>query len=510
MYFKKTFAILNILLITSCSIAPKYIGDSKLYQLATQDIEISSKNIDPLSEKLSLHEAIARGIKYNLDYKIKLLEETLVSSEIDVAKFDMLPKLTADAGYTYRDKYNIAKATDSVTGQPSLSNPFISSEKKFSTWGLGLNWNILDFGLGYINAKQNADRLIVANEKRRRAMHNLIEDIQVAYIRAASAQKLEGKLNETIRLAENALGNSKSIENSETNSPMDALRYQKSLLDTVKLLESIQSELSSAKYELGQLINLPHYAVTFDDPDLIATPKNLDSIDSFDLETLAIMNNAEYKESIYNARIAVEEARKGILKIMPNLSFNYGKQYTDNSYTINQNWLEGSSRLSFNLLNLFTLPSAMQLADNQEVLSQERRRAVQMSVITKVNLSQQELINSTKIFNRSKEISQVNRRILNITQNKTENGLAGDNELVSASTEFLLAELKKYQALSQLYLANGKLRSSVGYEPKIQSVDEYTIYELADLVDESSSSWSEENIKNEIYALNQTLINIDD
>ena len=291
---------------------------------------------------------------------------------------------------------------------------------------------------------------------------------------------------------------------------MDALRYQKSLLDTVKLLESIQSELSSAKYELGQLINLPHYAVVFDDPDSISPPANLDSIDTYDLETLAIMNNAEYKESIYNARIAVEEARKGILKIMPNLSFNYGKQYTDNSYTINQNWLEGSSRLSFNLLNLFTLPSAMQLADNQEVLSQERRRAVQMTVITKVNLSQQELINSTKIFNRSKEISQVNRRILNITQNKTDSGLAGDNELVSASTEFLLAELKKFQALSQLYLASGKLRSSVGYEPKIQSVDEYTIYELAELVDESSSSWNEDNIRNEIFALNQALINIDE
>ena len=88
--------------------------------------------------------------------------------------------------------------------------------------------------------------------------------------------------------------------------------------------------------------------------------------------------------------------------------------------------------------------------------------------------------------------------------------MAGDNELVSASTEFLLAELKKFQALSQLYLASGKLRSSVGYEPKIQSVDEYTIYELAELIDKSSSSWNEDNIRNEIYALNQALININD
>src|SRR6056300_2092727 len=106
---KKIILASIFLLISSCSMAPKYISDSKHYELATKDIEIASKDIDQLSEKLSLQEAIARGIKYNLDYKIKLLEETLVSSEIDVAKFDMLPKLTADAGYTYRDKYNIAK-----------------------------------------------------------------------------------------------------------------------------------------------------------------------------------------------------------------------------------------------------------------------------------------------------------------------------------------------------------------------------------------------------------------
>ena len=33
---------------------------------------------------------------------------------------------------------------------------------------LGLSWNVLDFGVSYYQSKQNADRLLVAQERRRK------------------------------------------------------------------------------------------------------------------------------------------------------------------------------------------------------------------------------------------------------------------------------------------------------------------------------------------------------
>ena len=42
-----------------------------------------------------LDEAAARALKYNLDYKLKLMESALSQSLLDVASYEMLPKVVA-------------------------------------------------------------------------------------------------------------------------------------------------------------------------------------------------------------------------------------------------------------------------------------------------------------------------------------------------------------------------------------------------------------------------------
>jgi outer membrane protein TolC len=118
------------------------------------------------------------------------MEEAIAMGQLDVTKFDMLPKLLAQAGYTWRDTDRISYSANSSTLQRSDSTPFISQDRIHTLKELNLTWSMLDYGMGYYSSKQQANRFLIAGEKRRKAMHLLVQDVKTAYWRAASAQLL--------------------------------------------------------------------------------------------------------------------------------------------------------------------------------------------------------------------------------------------------------------------------------------------------------------------------------
>ena len=494
-HFRKNKLALSIALISvtlaGCSITPKPLTIDEQRILMRQDRIKAQSDVEPIGDFLSLHEAVARGLKYNLNHRTKILEQAIATGTYEVSKFDMLPKVLASAGYNYRNNYFTTRATDSVTGQPSLNNPFISSEKTYGQTGLMLSWSLLDFGVSYFNARQNADRIIVASERRRRTMHVLVQDIQAAYLRAAAAQKLKKQIENTIAEATLALKNSVQVEKDGLRPPLDALKYQKALLDNVKILETIDLELGTAKVELNLLINLPaKESLKLEDPDDLTVPNDYSHEDTEEFEVRAILANAELNESIYNARIAVEDTRKSLLRLFPGLTFNVGPQRSDNEYYVNKSWVEGSANISFNLWNLLSAPETIKLADQSAELAAQKRMTVQMAVISQVHLSKIQLNNSSHIYKRSAEIDAVNTRISRITSAKYTEGAASRAEKVAADAAAIVSKLQKYQALSQLFAASGKMQASTGMEPYFESLDEIPLFDMTNKVASSFREWN--------------------
>lgn len=484
-------AVQAAVLLQACSVQPIYLSNEERRVIFDADKARIRQQIVPLTGELTMSEAVARGLKYNTDYRVRMMEQSIALGALDLSKLDLLPKVLADAGYSTRNRPNISKATNSVTGEPSLSDPYISSDKTYRTSGLMLNWSVLDFGMSYVNAKQNADRVLIAGERRKKAMHLLVQDIQVAYIRAAGAQKLRVELMETLMLADQALSDSRQVEKENLKQPLEALRYQKSLLDNLKLLEQIESELTAAKSELAQLINLPANSIRLASPDEITLPKGFKDANIDNLEIVALMNNADLQESVYSARIAAEESKKALIKLMPNLSFTYGPQYTNNSYTINQNWLEGSAKLSLNLGNLLTAPMALDQAKAEKDLAAEKRAAMQMSVLTQVHLTKQQLENARRLHVRSSQISGVDNRIARITTDREREGVASKAELVASKATAILSKLREYQSVAQVYAANGQMLATLGVEPVLGSLDDVSLSELTSNIQQIHRDWSE-------------------
>jgi len=474
---------------TGCAVTPDPIKPRDQAELLKQDRSLVTKSVEPLGASLSMHEAIARGIKYNMDHRQKMLEQAVALGAADLSKFDMLPRVLATAGYSYRDKFLVTETRDADGNVIGTSD--ISSDRAFTTSGLTLTWSLLDFGISYYNAQQNADKILVASQRRRRTMHMLTQDIQTAYLRAAAAEKLKASLVATINDASEALENARKVEAQGLRPLNDSLRFQKTLLDNVKILRTIDQELSSARVELNRLINAPATSsYKLQDPDSIPVPQSYASTDVQEFEVRALMFNADLSESIYNARIAAKETRKALLSYLPGLTLNYGPQRTDNSYYIDKSWTEGAAQISFNLFNLLAAPAASDLAKAKEEVAQQKRMAMQMAAISQVHLVKQQVESALQLYRLSSDIDAVDSRLAKLAVDREKQGATSKAERVAAESSAIVSRLRKYQALSAVFTASSKMQSTAGLEPEIGSIDSTPLSQIELAVKQSFERWN--------------------
>jgi len=460
------------------SIQPQAVPQSQIAAQAATDRQTAASGVEPVKGALSLEEAIARAMKYNLERRTRMMEEALAVNQLDVSRYDMLPKLVASAGYLERSEYLTTRAIDSVTGAPSLAHPSITSDKQHVVGELGLSWNLLDFGLSYINAQQNANRVMIASERRRKALHVLVQDVRTAFWRAAGAQKLRNDVRNAIKLAEEALGDARKAESERVRSPLDSLRYQRQVLENVRLLEAIDHDLSTARVELAHLINAPlALDLTVQEPSEVLDRTLLDTpVEK--MEEIAIENNADLREQYYNGAIAREETRKIMLRFLPNLSLNFDARHDDDRFLVHHNWNEAGAQLSFNLLNLLSLPAQKRLSEAGVSLADQRRVATQMAVIAQVHVAQLQYASAWQQFLRADSIYSVDDRINRIMTAAESAQTQSKLDRVSSYTTTILSLLRRYQALALMHSAGSKLQATMGVEPDVPNVREASLDDL--------------------------------
>jgi outer membrane protein TolC len=464
------------------SLQPQPLTPQEIAAVSAADRALARKDVEPLHGALTLDEAIARAIKYNLTQRTRRMEEAVASGQLDAGRYDLLPKLIAAAGYHDRDKDLITRSRDSVTGEASLAHPYISSDRSATTTDLSFTWSLLDFGQSYYASKESADRLLIAGEQRRRALHTLIQDVRTAFWRTAGAQKLRPGVEAAIQAAESALGDAQKAQTERLHDPLEALRYQRQLQENLRLLEAIDQELSSAQIELASLINLPP-----GQPLAVAEPADVTAEAWQDMpvekmEEQAIANNAELRTSFYNARIAREETHRAMLKLFPGLSFSYGPRSSTDSYLINQHWNEASLQISFNLLGLLSAPSQMRLADAGVALAEQQRMTTQMALLAQVHLARLQYGNALHQFERAQAIAKVDADISDLMAKRTQAQADTKLNLVAQQTAAILSELRRYQALAQMQEAAGKLRATLGLEPAIDAGPDTSLAALTQAV----------------------------
>lgn len=475
------------LLLSGCAITPQPLTEQELRDTINASRTDMFRNQEAISGQLTLDEAMARAVKYNLDNRVKLMEQALAERQLDMANLDLLPKLTAAAGYTNRDNELASSSEDIITRRQSLV-PSTSSDKEQRNADLTLSWNVLDFGVGYFNAKQQADRVLVMQERRRKVVHQLMQQVRLAYWQALGAQQLESKIGPVLRDAEQALADLQKVEQERLKSPLETLNAQRQLLDIIRQLDSIQNELAQAKPRLAAIMNSPTQ-----DFRLSAPPAELGApafnMSLQQMEENALLHRPELVEAAYNERISVTETRKALAKLFPGLEFSAGTHYDTNSFLVNNHWNDAGIRVSWNLLNVLHAGSIKKTAEAQRQIAHEQRLALNMAVLTQVHVAYRDFLGQKRQYELSNTLNTVEQRILNHTRNAAQLNAEAKVQEIRAAASAIVAELRRYQSYGALQSSYGQLQTTLGQDPIAAEAAGHDVASLRKAVAQADADW---------------------
>lgn len=484
----------------ACAMTPEpFTVEDNIARASADRAELEAYSPQPTGP-ISLEEAQARALAYNLDNRLQMFNAVLQDRQLDLTKLDMLPNLTANAGYVDRNKDLVSSSASYLTGQIVPSNFETVSVDRERTFGdLTLSWNIIDFGVSYIQAKQQSDRVIVAQEQRRRVINNIFQQVRAAYWTAVASERVIPRLKPLLAETRRALEQSKAAGAERSQDPAEALRYQRGLMELIQQLEFIQDQLTIAKTQLAQLMGLrpgtPYrLAAPSGSPMLPGVRLTID-----EMERVALINRPELREEAYNGRITQNEGRRALLRLIPGVTLLASMNYDSNSYLLFNNWNEVGARLTASLVRIISMPGVIKLNEAQEEIADYRRLAMTMAVIAQVQISARQYAIARKTFERSREMADINRRIADFQSNTQEAQTTSDLDLIREKANAVLAELRSNRSYADLQNADASIFMTLGLDPLPADVKAASLPELVAAIKAQQKEWRTGRIQAPVF-----------
>ncbi|MFJ2320833.1 TolC family protein [Pseudomonas sp. NPDC087817] len=481
-------ASLLALAISGCAVTSEPIERSVSEQRARTDLQSMYKDQEPLRGPLTLHQAMARAVKYNLEGRLKIMEEALAKRQLDLASFDMLPRMALDAGYVGRNNVNASSSQSVRTGTQSLE-PSTSQDRDREVADLTMVWNVLDFGVSYISAKQQGDQRLIVQERRRKVINTIVQDVRSAYWRAMAAERLLKQIDSLMARVQTARDNSQTLSDQRIGDPVQSLSYQRSLIEATRQLEEQRRALSLAKTELATLINLPlgtNLTLATDDGYQIPELK----VGLAKLEQEALTSRPELREQDYQTRISAAETRKAMLRLLPGLEFSAGGHYDSNSFLVEQGWADYGVKVTWNLFNVISAPAAINVAKAGEEVASARRQAMSIAVLAQLYVANANYQEALRQFKTNQQLSDIDGQIVGQLRNRHKAAGIGELELIQGELNNLQADLRRDLSYADLRNAYGQIFASAGLDPLPDQVQSTEVQSIATALANRESAWA--------------------
>ncbi|VVN20430.1 hypothetical protein PS631_04349 [Pseudomonas fluorescens] len=480
------------LAVTGCAVKTQPIEPGVSEQRAKSDLAKMFKDQEALQGPLTLHEAMARAVKYNLEARLKIMEEALAQRQVDLATFDMLPRMAMSAGYAGRSNVSASSSQSILTNTQSLE-PSTSQDRDRDVADLTMVWNVLDFGVSYVNAKQQGDQRLIVQERRRKVVQTIIQDVRSAYWRAVAAERLLAQIDALMARVDQAKANSQQLGEQRLGDQIATLNYQRALIEATRQLEEQRRALSLAKTELGALINLaPGSKLTLAASNDYSVPEL--KVDLATLEQQALASRPELREQDYQARISAAEVRKSMLRMLPGLEFSAGGHYDSNSFLSNQSWADYGVKITWNLFNVISAPAAINVAKAGEQVVEARRQAMSMAVLAQLYVANANYNEARRQFATSQQLVSLDGQIVEQLRNRHQAQGIGELELIQGELNALQADLRRDLAYAELRNSYGQVFASAGLDPLPTKLRSDSLTDIAQALSSNESRWQQGDI----------------
>lgn len=465
-------------LLSGCTFTPKPIPVEERYNQAKKDIASLFKSTPTPNHKLDFTKALALGLKNNLDYRIKRAEIALQSGQLQVAEMIMFPAINLTGSYYTR---NNELATFSITPDGQTTSILTATPPTLQTYRTGISWNILDFGISYLKAKQQGNRVMIAEEEARKQAQLLTQDILVAYWRAYSAQELLDDTKNVQKLLNKAKLQVNKALHDKTIPKENILNFQASLLDGNRKLFQLKYKYDKAMLDLKHLISLPldtDIRLTAPPKDLVRIQK-IENVDFKKIDAISLVNRPELLGQDYQVRIAAHGIQQAILQALPGFTFNYGWNYNSNEFLVNQKWIDKSLDLAWNLINLASLPALYNNAKAVEFHERLKLMALTMTVLTETRYAFSHYVTLSKEYAVAHQQTVNAQKLFQLMRERNLASLASTQQVILAKLKYITTKMDEDLLLSDLSTTLGELYLSMGADILPTDLDDKSVDMLA-------------------------------
>ena len=414
---------------------------------------------------LTVEDAVQLALLHNLDLWVAR-EEIEIQDEIkNRTKQKMLPGLMLSGEESGRNRENVTSSSNYYTHQTTVPTSY-SRERHQESFRLEAAWNLLDFGVSYVNSLQQENRTQIQEQVYRRTRQKVVLEVKAAYWTAVAADEVAKVANSIAVVIENQRDVLQRHIQDGNISKEDGLQQDLELLNRLKLMNHYERDAQSARAELARLIGLPVGMKV----NLI--PFNYETMDVSEalpgVEELcqyAIMNRPELFCKDLEEAISYEDARAALLKTLPSPSMFLGFNYDADSHLLFENWTTYGLRASW---NLFSIPGSLKdrkIGKMNAEVKQRERMALTVSVMTQVNIAYLQYQEALRGFRMSDDIHQRRLALLDAFIDGAKQGTHTDAEVVNQKLLFLQDRAAYLMAIADVATARVRIYSAMGADP---------------------------------------------
>ncbi len=459
-------------LLAACTVTPEPLTHDERKTRVAADLEfITAKRFVP-AQPISLYDAMARAVAFNLQHSVRQIEQDIAKLELEQSNLESYPDFAGDVGYN-RDSEVVSDDTDANIRSASI----------------GVTWNLLDLGVSYARAQQTADRVLVAEERRRKGLQDIIRNVRLAYWKAVGAQRLMTRMIAIERDFSAGLAESRRLEVNSIETRRRTVSFRRSLIDTVRQLITARKEYGRARLEFAQLINIqPGVNFTLQpaaaQQGIPALPMDITEMASF-----ALANRPELRVEDYNERITEWESREALYGMFPGLDLNFTRSFSTDSGLLTTSWLGAGAQLGMNLFRLFSGPVLMQAAERRGELARRQRLALSVGVLAQVHIAFNEYRETSYQFRLARQISRSDQelsRMANVERTITE---GNQLDVIDVAARQLRSEVEQHRAYVELRRAHGDMLHALGLDIIPDNVPLHDVDKLRVAIRHTVAKW---------------------
>lgn len=359
------FTSITTFLTSSCSVQPEVLSSlEKRNQVYNSLDALEYKDQNVIS--IDLRQAIVLAIENNLEYRLNKMQAALAYKQYDLAKLDLYPKIDVNTAYDHRNKDYIKNLINTSTGTGQSLIPHT-----IKTGTILFNWNVLDFGLSYIKAKQASDRYLAVTEQRKKIAMKVINDVVKNYALAYYAQEINKQIREVEQSISDSLKLTDTAIDKEIGERDKLLANRKILLDLYKVTREHLVYFNQSRDKLLNLINfnstnqLGANMVVLMPLDKYLSKLPVVNSNLASLDVVALFNRPEITEASYKTNEVKRQKIAVVLEKLPSLGFSMGYNYDSDKFLKFQNWWSDNVHLAWNLLQLAAIEPAIDTVETQ-------------------------------------------------------------------------------------------------------------------------------------------------